>query len=92
MDSFNNTWSYRSDSQSLLSFTLSFGLQSTTLSTNLVNDIKDNLIVNASSVIPSGFVLTNESFMVLAFQPNCKYICTYVAFKCITISTYMHKN
>ena len=74
-DTFNDTWSYRSDSKSLLlSFTISIGLQSTILSINLVNDIKDNLIVNASSVIPSGFVLTNESFMVLAFQPNCKYI------------------
>ena len=76
-DTFNDTWSYRSDSKSLLlSFTVSVGLQSTILSTNLVNDIKDNLIVNASSVIPLGFVPTNESFMVLAFQPNCKYIAT----------------
>ena len=56
---------------------LSFGLQSTVLSTNLVNDIKNNLLVNASNVIPSGFVLTNESFMISAFQPNCKYLRTY---------------
>ena len=52
---------------------LSFSVQST-LSTNLVNDIKNNLVVNASSIIPSGLVLTNEGFMILAFQPNCKYL------------------
>ena len=58
---------------------LSFNVQSTTLSTNLVNDIKNNLVVNASSVIPPGLVLTNDSFMILAFQPNCKYLAiTYV--------------
>ena len=56
-----------------MSFAVSIGLQSTILSSNLVNDIKNNLIVNASSIVPSGFVLTNESFIILAFQPNCKY-------------------
>ena len=68
-----------SDSNSLLlSFMVSVGLQSATLpiATNLVNDIKNSLRVNASSVIPSEFVLTNEGFMILAFQPNCEYICT----------------
>ena len=76
-DTFNKTWSYRSASKSLLlSFAVSVGLHLTTLPTNLVNHIKDNLIMNASSVIPSGFVLTDEGFMVLAFQPNCKHIRT----------------
>ena len=65
-----------SNSNSLLSFMVSVDLQSTTLPTNLVNDIKDSLRINASSVIPSEFVLINEGFMILAFQPNCEYICT----------------
>ena len=65
-----------SDSNSLLSFMVSVGLQSATLPTNLVNDIKNSLRVNASSVIPSEFVLTNEGFMILAFQPNCECICS----------------
>ena len=74
-DSFSNTWSYTSDSNSLLlSFMVSVGLQSTTLPGSLVNDIKDNLRVNVSSVISSEFVLTNEGFMIFAFQPNCKCV------------------
>ena len=91
-DSITDTWRYRSDStSSLLSFMLSFSLQSTTLSTNLVNDIKNNLLVNARYVIPSGFVLTNESFMILAFQPNCKYLHIHnlLTFNCI-IFNYIH--
>ena len=75
-DSYNSTWSYRSDSNTLLlSITLSVSLQSTTVHTDTVNDIEHNLRVNTSSVIPSGYVLTNEGFMVSAFQPNSKY-CT----------------
>ena len=72
-DSFNKTWSYRSDSNTLLlSITVSVSLQSTTVHSDTVNDIENNLRVNTSSVIPSGYVLTNESFMISAFQPNSK--------------------
>ena len=80
-DSYNSIWSYRSDSNTLLlSITVSVSLQSTTLHTDTVNDIENNLRVNTSSVIPSGYVLTNESFMVSAFQPNSKYnICFIIA-------------
>ena len=61
----------------LLSFAISIGLQSTSLSTELVNDVKNNLNMNYESIIPSKFVLTGDkSFMVLAFQPNCEYILT----------------
>ena len=77
----NNTWSYRSDSNtSLLSVTVSVSLQSTTVHNDNVNDIENNLRMNINSVIPSGYVLTNESFMVSAFQPNSKYnICLIIA-------------
>ena len=72
---FNNTWSYESDSKSLLlSFLVSFDLQSINLSAILVNDIKNNLRMNVSSIIPSGSMLTDEGFMVSGFQPNCKGI------------------
>ena len=72
--SHNKTWSYRSDSNTLLlSITVSVSLQSTTVHSDTVNDIENNLRGNTSSVIPSGYVLTNESFMVSAFQPNSKY-------------------
>ena len=74
-NTFNKTWSYRSDSNILLlSITVSVSLQSTTIHSDTVNDIEDNLRVNTSIVIPSGYVLTNEGFMVSAFQPNSKYI------------------
>ena len=74
-DSYNSTWSYRSDSNTLLlSITVSVSLQSTTVHTDTVNDIENNLRVNTSSVIPSGYVLTNEGFIVSAFQPNSKFI------------------
>ena len=73
-DSYNNTWSYRSDSNTLLlCVTVSVSLQSTTVHTDTVNDIENNLRVNTSSAIPSGYVLTNEGFMLSAFQPNSKY-------------------
>ena len=73
--SYNKTWSYRSDSNTLLlSITVSVSLQTTTVHTDTVNDIENNLRVNTSSVIPSGYVLTNEGFMVSAFQPNSKYL------------------
>ena len=79
-----------------MSFTVSVGLQSATLSSNLVNDIKNNLLLNASGIIPSGFMLTNESFMILAFQPNCKYICTVAPYRQIRmllyIRMYVHKQ
>ena len=75
-DFYNKTWSYRSDSNTLLlSITVSVSLQSTTVHTDTVNDIENNLRVNTSNVIPSGYVLTDEGFMVSAFQPNSKY-CT----------------
>jgi len=78
INSFNSTWSYRPVSKySLLSFAISVSLQSTILPTNIVNEIKYNFRVNNSNIIPSGFSLTNEGFMVLAFQPNCKYIDIY---------------
>ena len=74
-DFLNKTWSYRSDSNTLLhSITVSVSLQSSTVHTDTVNDIEDNLRVNTSSVIPSGYVLTNEGFIVSAFQPNSKFI------------------
>jgi len=74
-DSFNNTWSYRSVSKySLFSFAISVGLQSAILTANTVNEIKNSLRVNKSNIIPSGFSMTMEGFVVLAFQPNCKYI------------------
>ena len=72
-NSFNNTWSYKSDKSLFLSFRISVGLQSMILPTTLVNDIKKGLTVNASNIIPSGFLLTDEGFMILGFQPNCKY-------------------
>ena len=56
----------------LLSFAISVGLQSTSLSTGLINDVKNNL---NTSIIPSKFA-GDKSFMVLAFQPNCEYILT----------------
>ena len=78
-DSFNKTWSYRFDSNSVLfSFTVSVSLQSTKVHIDTVNDIENNLRVNTSSVIPSGYVLTNEGFMVSAFQPNSKYTYSYI--------------
>ena len=78
-DSFNKSWSYRFDSNSVIfSFTVSVSLQSTTVHTDTVNDIENNLRVNTSSVIPSGYVLTNEGFMVSAFQPNSKYTYSYI--------------
>ena len=74
--SYNKTWSYRPDSNTLLlSVTVSVTLQSTTVHADTVNDIENNLRVNTSSVIPSGYELTNEGFMLSAFQPNSKYIC-----------------
>ena len=77
-DSFNRTWNYRSTKSNdmLMSFVVSVGLQlaNATLPTYLVNDIKKNLAMNASNITSSGFVLTEEGFMILAFQPNCKYI------------------
>ena len=81
VDSHNITWSYRSDSNtSLLSITASVSLQSTTVHTDIVNDIENNLRMNISGVIPSGYVLINESFMVSAFQSNSKYnICFIIA-------------
>ena len=73
--SYNQSWSYRSDSNTLLlSITVSVSLQLTTVHADTVNDIENNLRVNTSSVIPSGYVLTNEGFMLSAFQPNSKYI------------------
>ena len=76
-DFYNKTWSYRSDSNTLLlSITLSVSLQSSTVHTDTVNDIENNLRLNASNVIPSGYVLTNEGFMVTAFQPNSKFMHT----------------
>jgi len=78
INSFNSTWSYRSVSKySLLSFAISVGLQSAILPANTVNEIKNNFRVNNSNIIPPGFSLTNEGFMVLAFQPNCKFIAIY---------------
>ena len=78
-DTFNKTWSYRSDSNTLLlSITVSVSLQSTTVHTDTVNDIENNLRANTSIVIPTGYVLTNEGFMVSAFQPNSKYITTLI--------------
>ena len=72
-DSFNKTWSYISHSNSvLLSITLSISLQSASVHYDIVNAIENNLRINASSVIPSEYVLTSEGFMVLAFQPNSK--------------------
>ena len=56
----------------LFSFTVSVSLQSTTVHTDTVNDIENNLRVNVSSIIPSDYVLTEEGFMVSAFQPNSK--------------------
>ena len=44
------------------------------LPTALIDDIKNSLRVNASIIIPSGFELTNEGFMILGFKPNCKYV------------------
>ena len=74
--SYNQSWRYRSDFNTLLlSITVSVSLQSTTVHTDTVNDIENNLRVNTSSIIPSGYVLTNEGFMVSAFQPNSKYMC-----------------
>ena len=76
-DFYNKTWSYRSDPDTLLlSITVSVSLQSSTVHTDTVNDIENNLRLNASSVIPSGYVLTNEGFMVTAFQPNSKFMHT----------------
>ena len=76
-DFYNKTWSYRSDSNTLLlSITVSVSLQSSTVHTDTVNDIENNLRLNASSVIPSGYVLTNEGFMITAFQPNSKFMHT----------------
>ena len=76
-DFYNKTWSYRSDLDTLLlSITVSVSLQSSTVHTDTVNDIENNLRLNASSVIPSGYVLTNEGFMVTAFQPNSKFMHT----------------
>ena len=71
LDSFYRTWNYKSGSKSiLLSFAVSVGLQ---LATNeLIDDIKSNLTMNASNIIPPGYVLTDENIMVLAFQPNCE--------------------
>ena len=78
-DSFNKTWSYRSGSNTLLfSFTVSVTLQSTTVHADTVNDIENNLRVNISSIIPSGYVLTNEGFMISAFQSNSKDIAMYM--------------
>ena len=75
VDSFNKTWSYRSHPNSvLLSITLSVSIQSAKVHNDNVNDIENNLRLNASSVIPSEYVLTGEGFIVLAFQPNSKYI------------------
>ena len=72
-ESFDKSWSYRSDSTTLLlSIKVSVTLQSTTVHADTVNDIENNLRVNTSSVIPSGYVLTNEGFMLSAFQPNSK--------------------
>ena len=78
-DSYNKTWSYRSDSNTLLlSITVSVILSSTAVHTDTVNDIENILRVNNSSVIPSGYVLTDEGFMVSAFQQSSKYnICYY---------------
>ena len=74
-DTFNRTWNYKSGSKSiLLSFAVSIGLQLTTLPNELIDDIKNNLTMNANNIIPPGYVLTNENIMVLAFQPNCEYI------------------
>ena len=76
-DFYNKTWSYRSDPDTLLlSITVSVSLQSSTVHTDTVNDIENNLRLNASSVIPSGYVLTNEGFTVTAFQPNSKFMHT----------------
>ena len=58
----------------MLSFAVSIGLQSATLSEELTNNVKNNLNMNASNIIPFGYVMISESFMVLAFQPNCKYM------------------
>ena len=72
-NSFNKTWSYGFDSNSvLISFTVSVSLLSTTVHTDAVNDIENNLRANTSSVIPSDYALTEYGFMVSAFQPNSK--------------------
>ena len=84
-DSFNRTWNYKSSSNSsLLSFAVSVSLQSATIPDELTNNVKNNLNMNASSIIPFRYVLTNEGFMVLAFQPNCKYI--HITSNCTTSS------
>ena len=89
-DTFNKTWIYRSDSNILLlSIRVSVSLQSTTVHSDTVNDIEDNLRVNTSIVIPSGYVLTNEGFMVSAFQPNSKYIITLILKSYVSIYYYI---
>ena len=90
-NSFNSTWSYRSNSNTLLlSITVSVNLESTTVHTDTVSDIENNLRGNTSSIIPSGYVLTNESFTVSAFQANSKYN-IIMLFSSLLVA-YMHKQ
>ncbi|XP_065910282.1 uncharacterized protein [Dysidea avara] len=58
---------------SLLSFTLSFSLQTSPIPTSSIEDVKS--ILQTGDFLPDGYNLTSEQFSVLAFQPNLSCSC-----------------
>jgi len=69
----SNYFSYSPPSGTqLISFTLSFTLQTILVPANISDIINDHLILD-ESVIPLGIALMNRNADVSAFQPSCKY-------------------
>jgi len=56
----------------LISFVISFNLQTTSVFPRNVEDIKSRLDGNKASIVPVGYNLNDGEFNVIAFQPNCK--------------------
>ena len=65
------TYGLESDS---VAVTISFSLQSNTVSPNMIESINNTLQASVTAILPTGINLTEESLTTLAFQPNCKFI------------------
>jgi len=69
----DNYWSYRSkDGSLLISFAISFTIQTELVPANISEIINDYLVFENNS-IPLGISLIKNNFDVSAFQPNSKY-------------------
>ena len=73
----------------MLSFTLSFSLQTSPIPTSIIEDVKS--ILQTGDFLPDGYNFTSEQFSVLAFQPNCKYIDILYKYGMFMIMMYLHR-